>query len=304
MNSWTHIAVVRSGDNFLLFQDGTLYGTVANPGVVLPNLAAPLYVGDAFGSDTLQMYMDEFRISRSARWTTNFTPPAAPYEAPTPTPTNTATFTPTVTNTPTITLTATTTPVYTSTITPTGTLPTSTPTSTPASVVATTTPNPGNVSIVTVPAVITINESNTNTNDISSGSSGTSGSGGSFSAVTPVPYSGQGGVAAFGGLSCGGYYIRARVYVDDNQDKMMSPAEGITGLQVFFMDQTYARLGSTYSLDGKAEFCIPVTQYGKSVLIDIPYLQLFGTLQIPDQPNQDLEIWFPGEPPVLPLFLP
>ena len=129
-------------------------------------------------------------------------------------------------------------------------------------------------------------------------------SGGSFSAVTPVPYSGQGGVAAFGGLSCGGYYIRARVYVDDNQDKMMSPAEGITGLQVFFMDQTYARLGSTYSLDGKAEFCIPVTQYGKSVLIDIPYLQLFGTLQIPDQPNQDLEIWFPGEPPVLPLFLP
>jgi len=161
------------------------------------------------------------------------------------------------------------------------------------------------ISIITVPAIISLNESNTNTNETSGGtSSGAAIPAGSFSAVTPVPWTGQGGVAVFGGLSCGGYYIRARAYVDDNQDGMMSPAEGITGLQVFFLDQTYARLGSTYTVDGKAEFCIPVTHYGKTILIDIPYLQLFGTVQVPDQPNQDLEIWFPGEPPTLPLFLP
>jgi len=165
------------------------------------------------------------------------------------------------------------------------------------------------ISIITVPAIISLNESNTNTNETSGGTSSGAASpaaipAGSFSAVTPVPWTGQGGVAVFGGLSCGGYYIRARAYVDDNQDGMMSPAEGITGLQVFFLDQTYARLGSTYTVDGKAEFCIPVTYYGKTILIDIPYLQLFGTVQVPDQPNQDLEIWFPGEPPTLPLFLP
>jgi hypothetical protein len=166
--------------------------------------------------------------------------------------------------------------------------------------------------VITVPVSITLNENNTNQNDTSTGTSGTSSGtsgtsssgGGSFSAVTPVPWTEQGGVAVFGGLSCGGYYIRVRVYVDDNQDKLMSPAEGISGLQIFFLDQTYARLGSTYSMEGKAEFCIPVTHYGKTILIDIPYLQLFGSLQVPDQPNQDLEIWFPGEAPTLPLFLP
>jgi len=166
------------------------------------------------------------------------------------------------------------------------------------------------ISIITVPAIISLNESNTNKNDTSGttgGSASSSGStAGSFAAVTPVPWQGQGqgGVAVFGGLSCGGYYIRARVYVDDNQDGMMSPAEGITGLQAFFLDQTYARLGSVYSIEGKAEFCIPVTHYGKTILIDIPYLQLFGQVQVPDQPNQDLEIWFPGQPPTLPIYLP
>ena len=286
---WIHIAVVRNGDIFRMFENGTQIGSVTDTDS-LPNFAAPMYIGSSVAP--LYGNLDEFRISRIARWTANFTPPAAPYAAPTPT----ATSTPTLTFTPT--------PTITPSVTPTGTLATNTPSAT-----ATITPIPGSIIIITVPAVITINDTNSNTNTgtgngSGSGSSGISSSAGSFSAVTPVTWPGQGGVAVFGGLSCGGYYIRARAYVDDNQDKMMSPAEGITGLQVFFLDQTYARLGSTYTQEGKAEFCIPVTHYGKTILVDIPYLQLFGSVQVPEQPNQDLEIWFPGEPPTLPLFLP
>jgi hypothetical protein len=159
--------------------------------------------------------------------------------------------------------------------------------------------------------VIIINNTNNSENSnqpggsgSGSGSSGSSGSG-SFYATTPIPYQGQGGVALYGGgVSCGGYYLRVLVFVDDNNDSMMSPAEGITGLQIFFLDQTYARLGSAYTTDGQAAFCIPPTQYGRLIYVDIPYLQQFNSIQIPESPDKDLEIWFPGEPPTLPLYLP
>jgi hypothetical protein len=240
---------------------------------------------------------------------------------PTPTPTLTHTPTPTFTLTPTLTRTPTPTLTYTPTFTQTSTgtpPPTFTRTSTPTmtatgTLIATRTPTATATAIPTsTPVVqqsivilvpnITINNNNTNTNSTSGGGGSSGGSG--FSVVTPAPMQGQGGAAIWGANVCGGYYIRVRVYVDDNQDKQMSPAEGVTALQVFLLDQTYARLGSAYTVDGHVAFCIPPSQYGKPVYIDIPYLQQFKSIQIPEQPDQDLEIWFPGEPPVLPLYLP
>jgi hypothetical protein len=248
-----------------------------------------------------------FTFTPTPTSTNTFTPTATGTPQPTNTftPTPTYTHTPTNTNTFTPTATGTTqpTPTYTQTATPTAsaisTQPaTSTPTSTPtASAVPTVQPQ----SVVIMVPNIIINSSNSNTNTNStSGGSGSSG----FTAVTPAPLQGQGGAAVWGGNVCGGYYIRARVYVDDNQDKMMSPAEGISGLQVFLLDQTYARLGTDYTEEGQVAFCISVAQYGKPVYLDIPYLQQFKSIQIPEQPDQDLEIWFPGEPPLLPLYLP
>ena len=71
--------------------------------------------------------------------------------------------------------------------------------------------------VIVVPNII-INNSNSNTNTTSGGGS----SGGSgFTAVTPAPMQGQGGLTIWGANVCGGYYIRVRVYVDDNQDKLM-----------------------------------------------------------------------------------
>ena len=111
-------------------------------------------------------------------------------------------------------------------------------------------------------------------------------------------------INGIGSSSCGGYSISVRVYVDYNEDKMMSPAEGVTDLQIFFLDQSYSRLGSTYTKDGQATFCISPTSYGHTIYIDIPYLQKFNGLSIPSEPKQDLEIWFAADAPELPLFLP
>jgi hypothetical protein len=185
----------------------------------------------------------------------------------------------------------------------TGTLiATRTPSATlPPTAIPTGTPVAQQSVVIVVPNII-INNSNTNTNSTSGGGGSSGGSG--FNAVTPAPMQGQGGAAIWGANVCGGYYIRVRAYVDDNQDKLMSPAEGITALQVFLLDQTYARLGSAYTAGGHAAFCIPPAQYGKPVYIDIPYLQQFKSVQVPEQPDRDLELWFPGEPPVLPLYLP
>jgi len=103
---------------------------------------------------------------------------------------------------------------------------------------------------------------------------------------------------------CGQYNVRVRVYVDYNEDKLMSPAEGVTDLQVFLLDRSYASLGKTYTQDGHAVFCLSPVQYGRTVYIDIPYLQQMEALQVPNEPTGDLEVWFAGKPPKLPLFLP
>ena len=200
--------------------------------------------------------------------------------------------------------TATVTPTLSETVT----TPTATVTATPtATAQANTTPEPVTVIqtvIVTVPYII-IENGNTDDVAVSEGGGGSSGGSstatGSFTAATPYAWQ---NVYGTGSSSCGGYSINVRVYVDYNEDKMMSPAEGVTDLQIFFLDQSYSRLGSAYTTDGQATFCISPTLYGGTIYVDIPYLQKFNALQIPNEPKQDLEIWFAGDAPELPLFLP
>ena len=230
------------------------------------------------------------------------------YVAATPTPPTANTFTPTATatntNIPTSTFnsTATSTNVPTGTFTATATgtnLPTNTTTATQAIVPTATTEIIREE--VMVPAII-IN--NTNQNEISgSGSgSGAASGGGSFAANTPLLWGYSG--AALSLDYCGEFNLRVRVYVDYNEDKMMSPSEGVTDLQVFLLDQSYSSLGNNYTQDGQAAFCLSPTQHGHTVYVDIPYLQQFASLQVPNEPTDDLEVWFSGQPPELPLFLP
>ena len=85
LNQWYHIAVVRTGGVIKMFVDGVQLGaddtSVASR--ALRDSAAPLTIcGDArsAGGNDFRGYADELRISKGvARWTANFTPPAAAY---------------------------------------------------------------------------------------------------------------------------------------------------------------------------------------------------------------------------------
>ncbi len=83
---WQHIAVVRSDDNWYLFQDGNLTSSAIKSGS-LTNVGASLIIGNnRFGvSNFLNGYIDELRISKGiARWTETFTRPDEPSDTSVP----------------------------------------------------------------------------------------------------------------------------------------------------------------------------------------------------------------------------
>lgn len=86
LNAWHHVAFVRSEDTCKLFVDGSLDGSWNFTGAIY-NSTRPLFLGKQeynAGSPVYYYngYIDELRISKGiARWTSNFTPPSAPYGA-------------------------------------------------------------------------------------------------------------------------------------------------------------------------------------------------------------------------------
>lgn len=75
---WHHIAIVRSGTNVYLFINGTKKGTMENSLTTNDKLVLGHLSSSASGTK-YKGYMDELRVSKTARWTTNFTPPTEPY---------------------------------------------------------------------------------------------------------------------------------------------------------------------------------------------------------------------------------
>ena len=83
-NEWTHIALVRSGNDFIAFRSGTsVDSTVA--AVTLPDLADDLGIGQdsdvgGVSGDDFGGYMDEVLVWKGfARYTDDFTPNEIPY---------------------------------------------------------------------------------------------------------------------------------------------------------------------------------------------------------------------------------
>ena len=77
---WYHIAFVRNGANLLVFQNGSLLGTITTIPGPMPNLIAPLSIGVAWTLPNFDGWLKEFRISNGvARWISNFSPPTAEY---------------------------------------------------------------------------------------------------------------------------------------------------------------------------------------------------------------------------------
>lgn len=81
VNTWYHIAVVRTGNNVLAFINGGQIGTAQPISGALFDSNATLAIGaSSSGSWNFYGYLDEIRISKGiARWTANFTPPTTPY---------------------------------------------------------------------------------------------------------------------------------------------------------------------------------------------------------------------------------
>lgn len=79
VGNWYHIAFVRNGNSWTCYKNGSSIGTKANSGTI--NYASePLEIPDSYSSYNASGNFDEVRISKGvARWTSNFTPPTAPY---------------------------------------------------------------------------------------------------------------------------------------------------------------------------------------------------------------------------------
>jgi hypothetical protein len=84
VNTWSHIAVVRSGNTFYTFNNGVQQGT-ATSSLAVQATGTALWIGARESPSVgnyLNAWLDEIRISKGiARWTSNFTPPALPYSA-------------------------------------------------------------------------------------------------------------------------------------------------------------------------------------------------------------------------------
>ena len=78
--AWHHVAVVRETTDGAIKQylNGVHEGTITNSGSV--DNAGDLTIGSWFsGGNNVTGYIDEFRIRKEAVYTTNFTPPTAPF---------------------------------------------------------------------------------------------------------------------------------------------------------------------------------------------------------------------------------
>lgn len=77
---WYHLAVSRdSSSDVRMFVDGTQCGTTHNSSRTPTNYAGTLRIGGDDGSRMINGVLDDLRISDTARYTANFTPPSAAF---------------------------------------------------------------------------------------------------------------------------------------------------------------------------------------------------------------------------------
>jgi len=75
---WTHVALVRSGEQFTLYLDGQQAATSTHAALALTPYDI-LIGGDGTSAFGVEGNLDEIRVSMSAVYTANFAPPTAPF---------------------------------------------------------------------------------------------------------------------------------------------------------------------------------------------------------------------------------
>lgn len=79
-NTWYHIAIVRSGNDWMFFKNGTQVETTTTNASDLIDISAAVTVGGSSDGGNVGCYIDEFHIQKgTARWTGNFTAPTKEY---------------------------------------------------------------------------------------------------------------------------------------------------------------------------------------------------------------------------------
>ena len=73
-NTWTHVALVRSGSTITAYVNGTALGTTETNSSTIGNTGQLTIGADTSGASTFNGYIDEFRLSSNARYTGTFTP--------------------------------------------------------------------------------------------------------------------------------------------------------------------------------------------------------------------------------------
>lgn len=73
INTWTHIALVRSGSTITVYVNGTALGTTETNSSAIGNTGQLTIGADTTGVNNFAGYIDEFRISNNARYTGTFT---------------------------------------------------------------------------------------------------------------------------------------------------------------------------------------------------------------------------------------
>ena len=80
INTWYHFSVNRTGNNLRFWADGTQVGADADlTGVTLHNSTGYLMIGAYFAASFLNGFIDELRLSSTARYTVAFTPTTTPF---------------------------------------------------------------------------------------------------------------------------------------------------------------------------------------------------------------------------------
>jgi hypothetical protein len=79
-NTWHHIAIVRNGNVWTLYLDGTAAESTTVSGTLSAATGHFSIGGDYYDTTyPFRGYVDEIRVSNIARWTSNFTPATAAY---------------------------------------------------------------------------------------------------------------------------------------------------------------------------------------------------------------------------------
>ena len=82
-NTWYHIAFVRTYASCQFYIDGVPLGAPINDTTTFTVAPTASYIGSRFnGTERFQGYMDEFRITKGARYPENFTPPTTAHPTP------------------------------------------------------------------------------------------------------------------------------------------------------------------------------------------------------------------------------